>query len=89
MRAPKVSAVHWVPEPVDMTRTFFLMCISSSGDEPTIFSEAGLSKWRAWKAAVMGRLIFEAVDSVSEEKSRASTDGGPLTVVDESDSALI
>lgn len=37
----------------------------------------------------MGRLTFVVVDSVSEEKSRASTDGGPLMVVEESDSALM
>lgn len=69
---------------------FFLGRISSSAEEPTILLVSDLFKCRAWKAAVMGSLTFEALDNISEDENRsARVDGGPLMVVDESASALM
>lgn len=73
-----------------MMCAFFLGRISSSAEEPTILLVSGLLKCRAWKAAVMGSLTFEALDKISEDENRsARVDGGPLIVVDESASALM
>lgn len=63
--------------------------LSSKEEVPTIFPALSSLRSRAWNAAAIGSLAFDALNSRFENEKRSlSVDGGPLRVADLSDLAL-